>query len=81
MKRFLSTAAALASFAIASAGIATLEAQCASPAIVASAPEHSNAACKLAMGPTSAPQKPGGVGQEPSQTPQRQKPKQKNNAS
>lgn len=37
------------------------------------APQQASVATKTAMGPTSAPQKPGGTGQEPQQTPKVQK--------
>jgi hypothetical protein len=41
--------------------------------IVGHAPQQASVATNTAMGPTSAPQKPGGTGQEPQQTPKVQK--------
>jgi hypothetical protein len=47
----------------------------------APAPQSSVAAIKLAMGPTSAPQKPGGVGEGSNETPKpHKKPKYKHQA-
>ncbi len=60
-----SMALMLSSLATASESIAAQD--FASAPILALVPQRAPVAIEMAMGPTSAPQKPGGVGQEPQQ--------------
>jgi hypothetical protein len=79
--RILMTAAAIALSSFAMASLAKQDSHDASAANVTSAAQLSDRATRLAMGPTSAPQKPGGSGQEPMQTPKpHKKAKHKHNA-
>jgi hypothetical protein len=66
----LATAATLMVCSVAmSAGMARQASRGADMAIFASSPLRSGPTTRLAMGPTSAPQKPGGVGERSSETP------------
>ena len=59
---------ALASFAAATPGIAKSDSHKPSALIALQMAQQSRPALKLAMGPTSAPQKPGGTGEAPADT-------------
>jgi hypothetical protein len=59
---------ALASFAAATPGMARSDSHTPSAPIAAPIAQQSDPALKLAMGPTSAPQKPGGTGEAPADT-------------
>lgn len=61
-------AVALASFAAATPSIAKCNSGNARTPIAPQTAQQSNPAPKLAMGPTSAPQKPGGTGEAPADT-------------
>jgi hypothetical protein len=61
-------AAALASFAAATPGSAKFDSPKPSALIALQITQQSCPALKLAMGPTSAPQKPGGTGEAPADT-------------
>ena len=60
--------AALASFAAATPSIAKSDSRNASAPIAPQTAQQSDPVLKLAMGPTSAPQKPGGTGEAPADT-------------
>jgi hypothetical protein len=62
-------AAVMVSSVATSAGMARQSSLGADMAIFARDPQRSGTTTRLAMGPTSAPQKPGGVGEGPSETP------------
>jgi hypothetical protein len=65
----LSTAAAITLSNFASASESVLPQDFAGASIGSHTPQAGPVSVKTAMGPTSAPQKPGGTGQEPQQTP------------
>jgi hypothetical protein len=67
----LAAAAVLSNLAMASAFAPSQD--FAGTRIMANAPQQAFVATKTAMGPTSAPQKPGGTGQDSQQTPKFQK--------
>ena len=66
-------AAVMVSSVATSAGMARQSSLGADMAIFARDPQRSGTTTRLAMGPTSAPQKPGGVGEGPSEKPKVQK--------
>jgi hypothetical protein len=65
----LVTAAAVMLSSLAMASESIVGQDSASPPILSRAPHGAFTAIKLAMGPTSAAQKPGGVGEEPNANP------------
>lgn len=76
MKYFISILSPAAAIVLSNLAIASESAPSqdfAGARIVGHAPQQASIATKTAMGPTSAPQKPGGTGQESQQTPKVQK--------
>jgi hypothetical protein len=76
MKYFISILSPAAAVMLSSLAMASERApsrDCADALVLAHAPQQASVATKTAMGPTSAPQKPGGTGQDPQQTPKVQK--------
>jgi hypothetical protein len=65
----LATAAAVAVSSVATSAGMARQSLGADMAIFASSPQRSGTTTLLAMGPTSAPQKPGGLGEGSSETP------------
>jgi hypothetical protein len=65
----LSLAAALTLSSLATASESSASQDLAGAPMVAHASQQAPVGVRTAMGPTSAPQKPGGTGQEPQQTP------------
>jgi hypothetical protein len=76
MKYFISILSPAAAVMLSSLAMASTSAPSqdfAGTLFVAHAPQQASVATKTAMGPTSAPQKPGGTGQESQQSPKVQK--------
>jgi hypothetical protein len=65
----LATTVAVMVSCVATSAVARLSSLDNGIAIIARHPQQSGTTTRLAMGPTSAPQKPGGVGEGPSETP------------